>query len=1563
MLETVAEGIKTPSELELRQSDMEPTLIGVWAKKTVRKGRTYGPFAGEKKDCNEVSDDTYSWEIRGPKGVRLYSIDASDPTKANWMRYVKSARSYDEQNMIATQYKRNIYYRTLRAILPGEELMCWYKNIPPKTEGTDTEESDGALNTSGESGTSGAADMDSTKSEGDDRQMPILEKMEMPEMSLSQLDSTMSTESENRAKVPAHLDVPMENDLDDKVAEPPLISPIYPSNGHHAANFASITAEGDAAGIGETNVQIQAPDISSSDATAHLLPSLTEGGDQVDPDTTSLAVIESGDKGPKKSRADIKKQIRAQPGIKKKARVGQKIPLKRPLGFENKKYQSNQPDKRVNKDGITEAVIGPDCVSVLPDGSELFGCMFCPKKCRFPNGLKLHLMLKHHIPTVTVDGVNTSKWGKGLGPGDIKKRKKSPVAENGKSPAGRAGDQVSHQSTQGVKPDSKSPNKEQKKGMFMCELCNRSFMYATWRDKHLLRHKADMNKELFTCSDCPRRFVTEGDLNKHRLTHRTKIPGKSEGGAKLEANGNILPGKLRLSDSAFQGQSRSDPTNDAAAKVVNDSKLDKSSVQVIQSRAFVASSSTGVVSGGTLLQVEQLPQKRRNVTSRKGMLKKVASCTMCGIEFVSSSNLHRHLRRRHGIIQAGKKSSAPMTASVNQSEEMMRKEVNEVVNQTVKTEKIEVKPTVSQESLLTVPKFSAAQTKGHMKNLASMTRMIRRKHATAVLQNMLIEKKIGAKDSKVDQLRMRARLHAALKQGKSLAVKRHQQGFKRIEQVASRQPQDVPSIICPWQSDVKPGPYIPIKPPSNKTEVPSTSAGTSSNCVEVLDLRVKKSSSDGTQKVGYPSSIVFDPSKPVDLSCHSRPVIQIPTYQSTKRPKITVSVPAQEVKTITKINITSRMKSTGWKSSTLANPLESLDLERTTKFSVLDAAITCNVCEVPFDSMKLLTQHVVAHAEDFPYKCEFCVKLFETTDLLASHRYGLHRVGKMFCCSECQQEFAYLSNLKQHQADMHADQACSYTERGPEEIRPQNFTDPTKAIQTPPILPEPRERISLIAHEMSKVSPSRFGRFSAPAHQDAKGASPRKQPTRKKDVPCNPQRHHPFAHAREIGYLSTLSDNKNVSHYEMATNNRCTKCARVFGSTADLHVHIMECASVVTATKPKPKTPVKTPPKSVEKKKAVQEARQKNVRARKLKMQAAKRSKKKAVQKVNESDESDAAQKRKRARPGLKMYNPLNHTRRRASANIDDVHACQGCGKQFHFINGLERHMKLCPNKDKLFNKNANPNLAPRNMNHQCAYCARQFVYLRSLKKHISSCPKRPSDAPTTVPIPAVVVAVTTSSTTSPTATKVASSPGNSSSTPTTAVSHVAESGVTVSTPKGSTTTIANAERKSPIVSPPSQGASPVERKVEEEGAPDKAAVAANGTSVAPSTPKKPRRRRRRVDPYSKKKRSRSASPRTRSRPNNDGEEMEGEEEEEGDEEEEEEEEEEQLADGEKEGSDTLTSDTPTRMEVGEKQGAEVLQNEENGDSSKNENTADSKLEGNEQRDSIEEEQNRQTDS
>ena len=69
----------------------------------------------------------YCWKIY--KNCKLlHWIDGQDESKANWMRFVQHAETPQEQNIEAFQHDGNLYFRSIRDILPQKELLVRYGN-------------------------------------------------------------------------------------------------------------------------------------------------------------------------------------------------------------------------------------------------------------------------------------------------------------------------------------------------------------------------------------------------------------------------------------------------------------------------------------------------------------------------------------------------------------------------------------------------------------------------------------------------------------------------------------------------------------------------------------------------------------------------------------------------------------------------------------------------------------------------------------------------------------------------------------------------------------------------------------------------------------------------------------------------------------------------------------------------------------------------------------------------------------------------------------------------------------------------------------------------------------------------------------------------------------------------------------------------------------------------------------------------------------------------------------------------------------------------------------------
>ncbi|XP_066275157.1 histone-lysine N-methyltransferase PRDM9-like [Branchiostoma lanceolatum] len=117
-----------PDFLSVCPSKIKGAGDGVWLDgKAMPKSLVFGPYDGKISGPEIGMTSGYAWQISKNDKVKYY-IDATDVTKSSWMRYVNCARNEEEQNLVAFQYYRNIYYRTYKPVPPGTELLVWYGN-------------------------------------------------------------------------------------------------------------------------------------------------------------------------------------------------------------------------------------------------------------------------------------------------------------------------------------------------------------------------------------------------------------------------------------------------------------------------------------------------------------------------------------------------------------------------------------------------------------------------------------------------------------------------------------------------------------------------------------------------------------------------------------------------------------------------------------------------------------------------------------------------------------------------------------------------------------------------------------------------------------------------------------------------------------------------------------------------------------------------------------------------------------------------------------------------------------------------------------------------------------------------------------------------------------------------------------------------------------------------------------------------------------------------------------------------------------------------------------------
>ncbi|XP_069545183.1 PR domain zinc finger protein 2 [Brachyistius frenatus] len=351
----------------------------------------------------------------------------------------------------------------------------------------------------------------------------------------------------------------------------------------------------------------------------------------------------------------------------------------------------------------------------------------------------------------------------------------------------------------------------------------------------------------------------------------------------------------------------------------------------------------------------------------------------------------------------------------------------------------------------------------------------------------------------------------------------------------------------------------------------------------------------------------------------------------------------------------------------------------------------CNVCDKLYHSMKELGQHVCDHADEWPYKCEFCVLLFGKPSALLDHRSSLHGVGKTYVCSACTKEFVYLCNLKQHQEELHPGQQCTYTEEEKGKLRPQNYNNPTKVSTDPPapeVAEKPKKVVKKEDGEVDVAAEELFTTIKIMALDGGKIKGP--------DVRLGINQHYPSFKPPPFPYHNRSPAGSLASATNFTTHNipqtfttaiRCTKCGKSFDNMPELHKHILACA---TASDKRRYTPRKNP----------------------IPLRHFAKTQNGVLSTTNSTN-------------GLNTSNRVSQSNRSKPSQDPPVKfKVLGKRKKKLVQRVLPQRNKSGPSSNKV---------APAQVDEQqelfvCPHCRREFTMRRSRTKHMAVCPKKPKE-------------------------------------------------------------------------------------------------------------------------------------------------------------------------------------------------------------------------------------------
>ncbi|XP_051963373.1 MDS1 and EVI1 complex locus protein EVI1-A-like isoform X3 [Xyrauchen texanus] len=114
------EGLESvPPDFEVRESGLSRGNLGVWSRRRLEVGERLGPYEGASRHSPE--NVSQAWE-KEQAGLDWRIFDSR-----SWLRHVQISPSTHKHNLTACQIHEQIFYRVVREVQPGEELLLFMK--------------------------------------------------------------------------------------------------------------------------------------------------------------------------------------------------------------------------------------------------------------------------------------------------------------------------------------------------------------------------------------------------------------------------------------------------------------------------------------------------------------------------------------------------------------------------------------------------------------------------------------------------------------------------------------------------------------------------------------------------------------------------------------------------------------------------------------------------------------------------------------------------------------------------------------------------------------------------------------------------------------------------------------------------------------------------------------------------------------------------------------------------------------------------------------------------------------------------------------------------------------------------------------------------------------------------------------------------------------------------------------------------------------------------------------------------------------------------------------------